>query len=141
MATWVSGEWYKVEWPIPSWDDGNKWRPADHCWRLTHDGLYFFTVVAGAVVIDVAVNDYVKIMLAITLGDPDEGAEIIAAGTDIVSSDFTLTEFSVSGWKRLRAGTDVYTYAGQISARNREITFIPQSTDYFNYARMGPYPA
>lgn len=141
MATWVSGEWYKLaNWPAPSWDQGGKWDATNQCWHLDRDGLYLFSVVVGGTVLDIAVNDSMKIYIAVTTGDPDDTGVILGCGTDIVTDAYPYYEFTVHAWRPLRAPLDVFAYGGQISSRNREMTVLPEATDYFSYSRMGPYP-
>lgn len=141
MATWVSGEWYKLEgWPAPSWDQGGKWDAVNQCWKIDRDGLYLFSVVIGATIIDISTNDQTKIYIALTTGDPDDTGLILAAGTDIATIDAPYVEFNVHGWRPFLAGVDIFTYGAQISGRGRDITIAPSEFDYFSYNRMGRYP-
>ena len=141
MATMEPGEWYKTEgWPAPSWDQGGKWDPVNSCWKITRNGLYMFTVVAGGTVVDIAQNDMCKLYIALTTGDPDAGGVILASQTDVCSIDFPYYELACHAWRPLEAPLDVFCYIGQLSARGRDITFEPEADDYFSYMRLGSYP-
>jgi hypothetical protein len=109
-------------------------------WQVDRDGLYLFSLVITTTIADIATNDSIKLYCGIAIGDPDTDG-ILLAGSDSICTDiYPKASFAIHAWRPLRAGNLVQTYAGQVSSRNRDITIVGGTHDYFSYNRMGRYP-